>query len=271
MIERFTKQQNFSDSDISVIRKRIYGTFATHWHEFFEIEYVIEGSGEYIIDGITYQIEPGMIFFMTPINFHELKNVNAEIINVMFSHNFSSPDALFHISGHGIEHSVQFNNTDSLFTESLLMEMYSAVKSNDLNYASSLLNTLLFKLGRTSNKNFSSELTYVQSVMLYLQNNFRSRVTLPEAAAMVGLSSPYLSSIFSKETGIGFKEYLNTLRFEYAKKLILYSDMSISEICYDSGFDDYANFLRGFKQRYGTSPGQFKNYLRNDSLLKNKD
>ncbi|MDO4743786.1 MAG: AraC family transcriptional regulator [Clostridia bacterium] len=258
MIQRFTKQQNITDNDISVQRKRIYGTFDMHWHEFFEIEYIIEGSGEYCIDGITYQIRPGMIFFMTPINFHELKNVSAEIINIMFSHDFSTPDALFPISGHGIEHAVKFNQTDAVFIETLLTELCHAAKEKDTVYTSALLSSLLFKLGRTAKKNFSAGLTYVQTVMLYLQNNFRSRITLSEAAASVGLSPSYLSGIFSKEAGIGFKEYLNTLRFEYAKKLLLFSDMSVSEICFDSGFDDYANFLRSFKQRYGISPGQFK-------------
>lgn len=258
MIKRFTKSQNIFNNDICAIKKHIYGDFPMHWHEFFEIEYIIDGKGEYCIDGQTYQIESGMIFFMTPINFHELKNVDAEIINLMFSSDLSTPDALFQISGHGIERAIKFNKTEVSFIETLLTELCLAVKDKDITYASSLLNPLLLKLGRTTNKNHHSELTYVQSTMLQLQNNFRSKVTLSDVAATVGLSPSYLSNIFSNELGIGFKEYLNTLRFEYAKKLLLYSNMNISEICFESGFDNYANFLRGFKNRYGNSPARFR-------------
>ena len=257
MIECFTKQQHISNADISVLKKHINGSCYTHWHEFYQIEYIIDGCGEYQIDGNIYTIQKGMLFFMTPINFHEIKNADTDIINIMFSPSFTSPDALFSILGHGIEHAVQFDK-DIGFVESLLDELNGSVKQNDVSYSISLLNSLLFKLARKTNISSDIKLTYVQSVMLYVQNNFRSELTLNDVAEFAGLSPSYLSSIFSKEAGIGFKEYLSSLRYEYAKKLLLYSDMSVSEICFDAGFEDYANFMRGFKQRYGISPGKFR-------------
>ena len=95
----------------------------------------------------------------------------------------------------------------------------------------------------------------------YIRNNFRSRISLENVAKAVDISPAYLSSIFPKETNMGYKEYLNTLRFEYAKKLLMYSDMSIGEICFESGFDDYANFMRSFKKRFDTSPALYRKEL----------
>lgn len=258
MIERFKKQNNISNNNVVAVRKRIQGDFRTHCHDFFEIEYIVDGNGEYMIDGQVYSLEPGMIFFITPVNFHEMKNVDIEIINIMFAGEFASPDALFLISDADISHVTSFQENDAKFVEALLMELLDSVKKEDTPYAATLLNSLLYKLGRTACKGIPANLSYVQSVMLYLQNNFRSNVTLFDAANKVALSPAYLSSIFPKEAGMGFKEYLNSLRFEYAKKLLLYSDMSISEICYDCGFDNYANFLRAFKKRFGVPPDTFR-------------
>lgn len=76
---------------------------------------------------------------MTPINFHELKNVEADIINIMFSPNFSSADALFPLSEQGVEHAVEFSDSDCVFTDALLEELQCAAKENNIIYASSLL------------------------------------------------------------------------------------------------------------------------------------
>lgn len=199
-----------------------------------------------------------MIFFMTPINFHGLENVEADIINIMFSPNFSSADALLPLSEQGVEHAAKFSDSDRVFVEALLAEMQCAAKDNNIIYASSLLNSLLFKLGNNI-KNFSlTKPTYIQTAMLYIQSNFRSQITLSDVANAVGLSPAYLSCIFSKESGTGFKKYLDSLRYEYAKKLLIFSDMSVSEICFASGFNDYANFFRGFKMRYGKPPIRYK-------------
>ncbi|MBQ2613925.1 MAG: helix-turn-helix domain-containing protein [Clostridia bacterium] len=258
MIELYTTQQNITKHDISAEKKHIFGDFATHWHDFFEIEFILSGSGEYAIDGLSYPIKPGMIFFMTPINFHQLKNADAEIVNIMFSHHLSTPDVLFPLSEHGIEHAISFSSTEADFITSLLNELCIAVKEEDITYATTLLHSLLCKLGKSTKKEHTARPAYIQTAMLYLQNHFRSRVTLTAVAEMLNLSPAYLSHIFRKETGIGFKKYLNSLRFEYAKKLLLYSHLSVSEICFESGFEDYANFLRGFKQHYNLPPGQFR-------------
>lgn len=256
MIKRLAKQQEIESGYINIKKKHIYGNFSTHWHEFFEAEFILSGSGKYIIDGKEYDIKKGMLFLMSPINFHELKDSDAEIINLKFSDSICSRSVLFPITGGTVENAIEFSGKSYELLACLFEELLSA--KNDAVYASSILDCLLLKAVRSSKNPDKSQLTYVRSAMLYLLNNFRSAPTLSDAAAHVGLSPAYLSSIFSSETGTGFKEYLNSIRFEYAKKLLMYSDMSISEVCYESGFDDYSNFLRGFKERFAETPMQFK-------------
>lgn len=261
MIRQYTKQYEIPNDKAVVVKNHVKGRSRTHWHDYFEMEYIVDGVGEYMVDGTIYTVKPGMMFFMTPINFHGFEDVDADMIKIMFTENLASPEALSSISEHGIEHGLELSPADVVFVENLLEEIDSALAEKDITYASALLNTLLLKLGKTATKSISASLSYVRNAMLYIRNNFRSRISLEDVAKAVDISPAYLSSIFPKETNIGYKEYLNTLRFEYAKKLLMYSDMSIGEICFESDFDDYANFMRSFKKRFDTSPALYRKEL----------
>ena len=68
----------------------------------------------------------------------------------------------------------------------------------------------------------------------------------------------YLSALFQQETGICFKTYVDNLRFHYAENLLKTSDSNIAEVCTLSGFCDYANFSRRFRQIYGVTPEEYR-------------
>lgn len=256
MINRLTCEYNIGKCGLTASKKELNGHFSTHWHDFYEFEFVLDGNGTYIIDGMEYEIKKGMLFFMSPINFHEVQAKHAKIINVMFSDSVCSENALFTLTFENRGNAFFFDDRDFLFLCELFNELISAFEKNNRIYSKAIIDTLLLKISE-QNKN-TTDLTYVQSAMLYIRNNFRNKLTLPQTAAYIGLSPSYFSYLFPKESGVTFKEYLNSLRFEYAKKLVLFSAQNISEICFDCGFDDYANFLRGFKKRFGASPGQFR-------------
>lgn len=258
MIERFTTEQNIKKGNIDISKKRISGVFLPHWHEFYEIEFVTGGDGEYIIDNKSHKIKKGMLFFMTPMDFHEVRTDDAQIVNIMFSDIACVKETLFSLISSQIENAVYFGEGEYDFISSLLSELINSAKADDSEYAHSLLDVLLLKLARKNNMKKNARLSYVQSAILYLMNNFRQNPTLCETAASIGISPSYLSMLFHAEAGITFKGYLDSLRFEYAKNLLFFSSMTISEICYESGFDDYANFIRHFKKRYGKPPAQIR-------------
>jgi len=55
-----------------------------------------------------------------------------------------------------------------------------------------------------------------------------------------------------------FKEYLTSLRLDYAAKLLIISDFSSTEICYTSGFNDFSSFSRAFKKKFFISPSEYR-------------
>ena len=137
-------------------------------------------------------------------------------------------------------------------------ELNIASAENDDEYSFHLLNSIIGKICRLTNRHEHGHLTKVQTAMLFIQNNFRNEITLNDIADVAGVTPAYMSSIFLKDSGMNFKTYLNGIRYEYAKKLLSYSDMTVTDICFESGFNDYANFERNFRTNFGVSPREYR-------------
>ena len=257
MIDRYTRLQKISNGNIKVKEKTIYD-YPTHWHEFYEIELILSGSGSYIIDGTERQIEKNMLFFMTPANFHRVSTCGSEVITIMFMGQACDKSMLFRLSSVFDSDCVRLSDEDTAYLASVMRELNSAVASDDSEYSFHLLNSILGKLCRLTDKAPSGHLSKVQKAILYIHNNFRSGISLSDAAQASGVTPSYLSSIFIRNCGTNFKEYLNGIRFDYAKKLLAFSDMTVTDICYESGFNDYANFERNFRTRFGMSPKEYR-------------
>lgn len=251
MIKRFYGEQHILNGEISIEKKRIKGSHPLHWHDFFEIEFFLSGTGIYKVDGVEYNIKKGSLFFMSPINFHELDQVEGEIINIMFFPKVCNQTALYSVTGENDVSSVNFSGSDFDFIK---LTMEEIIKAKDSLYISTLLDAILYKMASVKPMKVNTEMSKIQTAMLYIRNNFKDNISLADVAEYAGLSAAYLSSIFSKKTGMTLKEYINSLRYNYAKKLIIHSKMDLFEICYESGFNDYSSFYRGYKKRFNISP-----------------
>lgn len=83
-------------------------------------------------------------------------------------------------------------------------------------------------------------------------------ISLNTVAASVGMSPSYFSSIFSREMGKTFVEYLTQIRMEKAKELLMCSSMKTSEIGYEVGYKDPHYFSYLFKKIQGCSPKDYR-------------
>ena len=93
----------------------------------------------------------------------------------------------------------------------------------------------------------------------FILENFTKKISLKEIAAIAGLSPPYFSTIFKEEMGENLSKYLNRLRVEKASRLLLETDMSLSEIAACCCFEDQSWFSKIFKAYTGISPGKYRN------------
>ncbi|MDR0495240.1 MAG: helix-turn-helix domain-containing protein [Treponema sp.] len=93
----------------------------------------------------------------------------------------------------------------------------------------------------------------------YIRENLTRKISLNEISKVAGLSAPYFSTIFKEEMGENFSRYINRLRVEKASKMILETNLSLSEISAACCFEDQSWFSKIFKAFTGISPGKYRN------------
>lgn len=97
-----------------------------------------------------------------------------------------------------------------------------------------------------------------QKAIKYVESNYALSISLENVAEHLGITEVYFSRVFIKVTGLNFKTYLNKLRIEKAKNMILYSDDPIVEIACKCGFGSIRTFNRVFKAEKGIAPTQLR-------------
>lgn len=102
----------------------------------------------------------------------------------------------------------------------------------------------------------------VERTKHHLTHHFTDELTLEAVARLQNVSPQYLSKVFKEETRSTFVEFLTRLRIEMAQKLMVESDKSVKEICYEVGYSDPNYFSRLFRKQTGVMPteyiGQFR-------------
>ncbi len=108
--------------------------------------------------------------------------------------------------------------------------------------------------GQTKEK--SSET--MKKAIRYIALNFASDISLVKVADYVGLNPSYFSTYFKQMCGSSFKEYLNMVRIEEAKRLLANTDYAILDIAIAIGFENQSYFSKVFKKFTGLTPKQYR-------------
>lgn len=97
----------------------------------------------------------------------------------------------------------------------------------------------------------------LDKVYSYIFNNFKNEVTLNDVAEIAHMNPSAFSRFFKKGSRKTFSRYLNEIRVGYACKLLLEQKYNITDICYESGFNNLSNFNRQFKSITKYSPTEY--------------
>lgn len=272
MIKLLYKDVEIANGYVEARRKTFDYDFPMHWHDFFEIEFFISGGGNYIINNSSYPIKPGMVFFTNPSSFHEMTDVkNVTLYTINFTLDACNSSILSDFCLNKPYCAFQADTKSIVFFESVMDELIKNLNNKDI--ASTMHDCIIAKISLDNGDDFNQNGTSstVKEVQLYILNNFRGDISLESAAKSVGLTSSYLSHLFTKELNMNFKEYVSNVRFEYVEKLLKYTNMTTVQISADSGFNDYPNFSRSFKKRFGTSPQKYRqDFINEKAFRKNK-
>ena len=248
--------------------------YPIHWHNSIEILYVLRGSINVTIDTDSF----------------EVLEKELEIINVDESHRIYSDEdnkvLIFHIDPYFFEkyykdiNNIFFytNSTDEgaregeeydllrNFLAKLLCEAVQKIDDYDKEIESILIDLLYHLINnfhyltyeKEELKEKTEQLARYHRISKYIFNNYDSNITLQEIAKKEFLSPHYLSHEIKYATGYSFTDLVNQTRVEESVKLLLDSDLSISDISDEVGFSHVRYLNKNFKNYYGCTPLQYR-------------
>jgi len=102
----------------------------------------------------------------------------------------------------------------------------------------------------------------IDIIFKYVNKNYQEHITLDEIAAHVNLTVPAFCRYFKKVTGKTFTQFVNECRVFYATKLLTESQSSITDICFECGFNNFSHFNKVFNEVIGKSASKYRNEMR---------
>ncbi|WP_084245050.1 AraC family transcriptional regulator [Planomicrobium okeanokoites] len=114
------------------------------------------------------------------------------------------------------------------------------------------------RVSNVNREHYSKSISYCLNFILV---HIYEPITLDQIAKLVDLHPNYLSTLFKKEIGITFSEYLQKVKIDEAKQLLSLTNQTISEVCFSLHFVDQSYFTKVFKKQTGITPHQYRNSI----------
>jgi AraC-like DNA-binding protein len=102
----------------------------------------------------------------------------------------------------------------------------------------------------------------IEVVTQYISEKFSQEITLTDMAKKVGMNDSAFSRFFAKATGNSFNRFVNRVRISKACELLFETETPITAICYETGFNNIANFNRRFRELKGSTPREYRRHSR---------
>lgn len=103
----------------------------------------------------------------------------------------------------------------------------------------------------------------INVVFNHVKANFKEDISLDEMADLVSMTVPSFCRYFKKMTNKTFTQFANEYRLVHASKLLAEQSLSITEVCFECGFNNFSHFNKSFKAFTGQNPSQYRNELKN--------
>lgn len=245
----------------------------THFHDNYELFFLLEGKRDFFIKNHTYSVQPRDLVFISPKVIHKTiirespfqkryaMMIPKDFISSLalnYDDNlfecFQNPSPILKIDGEKYTHIL------NLFNQ-IYEEYESSHKHKDF-ILSILVAELLFYLNRYHQEiqpnPVDTDKTLSRQAIDILLASYKESLVLDDIAKQLFVSTFQLCRIFKQETGFTVMEYLTYVRLREAMRLLDSTNDSITDISFLAGFNNINHFIRTFKQHLGTTPKQYQ-------------
>ena len=247
-----------------------------HWHDELEIIYVKSGFLTVNISGENYIGKPGDAFVVSPGNLHFMGSQTGTVDYFTFLFPlkyiaFRSDDMLDDKlieplnSGH-LMISPEIKDTVKEQCEQLARVYAAEIDKSESKITSQIRKKIillqfiheLWKKGFIVENDTTGRNTVEKEMVSYIQQNYMGKILLREFGEQFHLSEKYISRYFKEHFHITLSQYVTYLRLEHAKQMLQETDISVTEVAMQSGYQNISYFLRSFKKTYGVSPLKYR-------------
>lgn len=266
---------------------------AYHKHDFYEINYVLDGTLHQNIAGRYFSLSKGELLIMAPGVFHAcVPEADTRSLNILFekswlkhsSDTFKKYDPnnyLTSLSENTIYTVISSGEHEKHLTEIItnLHEMITTIVHHVDLYenlaAENCAIELLLYLTKIPRQEFNfaldgtkqREMYTPDDIVRYINDNF-SKISLSDTAQKFGYSECQLHRILKKHTGYTFSELILHMRMQRARHYLLNTHLPIKNIAYILGLDSAEHFTRMFKKNRGMTPTEYRNQFMRPSMKK---
>lgn len=274
-MEEYTHEQIQYEQDTGMLLhvREHTGTFtAKHWHNGFEILYIIDGQMTVNTNGVDHLIRSGGFAVINCKSIHAAcnrgycRNLLLQIPYDKIVRNIPDIDTSIircickdgnSATGKYSEVQATLNKLEKLFESE--HDCGYLLKLNSLVYELLYYLVTNFKV-RTNpelKRKTDHNIQRLGIVLQYVRQHYSENISLSDAASMVALNKEYFSRFFRKYIGMTFMDYVFSVRLEHAHYDIINTDYTIGEIANQCGFEkNYKLFVRKYRQQYGCNPAE---------------
>lgn len=249
-----------------------------HWHESLEILFVLNGNVNIVLDDNAYNLSKEDVIV---INANEVHTISSNEDNIILA--LQIPIDFIKPYYEDIEN-IRFNCNSVLLKDeeryivddirkilAKAMWVYSKDEEDCEIKIQSLVLELVYILCRnfkgkdnSYNKSGNKYSERLKRIIEYIDLNYKEDISLSTLAEKEYLSNAYISKFFRKYIGKNFHSYLSSIRLEHAVKDLIYSDLAITEIALNNGFNNEKTFFNLFKENYGQTPNSYRKKIKNN-------
>lgn len=280
-----------SDKDCFYIadRHKTEFTYPIHNHSEFELNFTENSSGVRRIVGDSVEIIGDFdLVLITGKDLehvweqHECNSQDIREITIQFSSELFFNNLIHKSQFDSIRKMLENAQKGLAFPMSAILKVYSSLDTlsseKDSFYAVIKLLTILHELSlcpdaRTlSSSSFAkidvqTDSRRVRKIQTYINEHYQEEIRLNQLAEMVGMTSISFSRFFKLRTAKTLSDYIIDIRLGHAARLLVDSTNSISEICFECGFNNLSNFNRIFRKKKGCAPKEFRENYRKKKIL----
>ena len=248
-----------------------------HCHDCLELNFILGGTGHYIIEDSSYPIEPGDIFLINNSEHHmAVHDGSLSMLVFVFDTGFiwNTPEEYNYVKPF-FERNSRFSNKVSQNSEAYprirnsLLKLQKEYLEQHEGWSLLVKAYLMVALGEfyryyqgmeALKVHSSRSISYerIRSVIEYIHEHFDEPLTLGLLATHAIISKNYLSAIFSETMKLSLFDYIEQVRINHARLLLSTTEESILDIALKSGFHSSSYFNRVFKKIMHTTPSQYR-------------